>query len=543
MTDRIHSYLRDHAKISDEDKTLFVAGMLLALRDEPFQRALDEHATEQAAELFTRALEDFPIDAGALEFLRRDKTGAHLRNIAHTVQEATEQCGDLLGRFYGDFVYHNGKSLGIVLTPPHIVQLMVDMLELAPDDVFLDLCAGTGSFVLEALRREPTLEVIAIEYQTKLHRLLKCSMMLGHRSEASRRVIKGDCFEYEFKATKSAINPPYGMRDRRELDFVIKQLESLSADGLAAAIVPCSCLSKSPARARLFELARVRKIVVCNENLFYPGAGVKTCILLLERRDTTPAQAYEVELVNYEKDGYMVKRGYGRIKKFDPLPESSVVVISEADETWLKMRLERSHDAASNAVALQMRLLDLDDHARRRRVMEAAASSAEASGAVPPRSGTSQFRISDLFTILKKPAVPYAVEEGAGLVAEVSARNSNNGVKGFVPATTATFTGGKIVLVTGGNGGAGLAFYQEDDFVISSATVALEPNVGSSLARNFDRYVGTYIALELSRYKEKYSRGFQWNRARITSDTINLPVDAAGEIDHAYMRACCGCVP
>ncbi len=64
-------------------------------------------------------------------------------------------------------------------------------------------------------------------------------------------VIKGDCFEHEFKATKSAINPPYGMKDKRELDFVLKQLESLPEGGAACAIIPKSKLNSNAQNNKL----------------------------------------------------------------------------------------------------------------------------------------------------------------------------------------------------------------------------------------------------------------------------------------------------
>jgi hypothetical protein len=74
--------------------------------------------------------------------------------------------------------------------------------------------------------------------------------------------------------------------------------------------------------------------------------------------------------------------------------------------------------------------------------------------------------------------------------------------------------------VCGSNGGAGLAYYQERDFSISSSTIVLSPKDELKL----DKKTGIYIAEELSKYKEKYSRGVQWNRSMISNDTIELPI-------------------
>ena len=154
---------------------------------------------------------------------------------------------DLLNKFYSEFVSYNnsdGKTLGIILTPPHIITLMIKILEINETDIFLDLCSGTGSFPLESIKYNP-IEIIACEYQTKLYNLLKCNMLLRDIDLDYHYIVKGDCFEYEFKATKSAINPPYSMKDKKELDFVIEQLNSVNVGGLVSAIIPCSKLNSN----------------------------------------------------------------------------------------------------------------------------------------------------------------------------------------------------------------------------------------------------------------------------------------------------------
>lgn len=110
----------------------------------------------------------------------------------------------------------------------------------------------------------------------------------------------------------------------------------------------------------------------------------------------------------------------------------------------------------------------------------------------------------------------------------IAAKNNNNGVKDICKANEKTFNGNKIVLVTGGDGGVGLAFYQEMPFNISSTTIALVPKI------KLNKKIGTYIALELSKYKQKYSRGFGWNKTRINTDTIKLPVNDG--IDYEYIE-------
>ena len=52
---------------------------------------------------------------------------------------------DILGNFYGEFVKYggsDGNSLGIVLTPRHITNLMCDLIDVHKQDVVLDPACG-----------------------------------------------------------------------------------------------------------------------------------------------------------------------------------------------------------------------------------------------------------------------------------------------------------------------------------------------------------------------------------------------------------------
>jgi hypothetical protein len=334
------------------------------------------------------------------------------------------------------------------------------------------------------------------------------------------------CFEYDFKANKSAINPPYGMKDKRELDFVLKQLESVEENGLICAIVPCSCLTKSSARDALFSRAAIKKIVICNNDLFYPSAGVKTCIILAEKR-AHHLNVQSIILDNFECDGFEIQRGKGRMCVGEGVHDLMEVNITNADETWLRFKIEHVICYAD----LALKSMEVKYNTQRLKYLSAESQATGGTGPINPVQIAS-FKISDLFYISKKPRVKYDTSR-ANLVYEISAKNNNNGIKGVVTCSENTFTGGKIVLVTGGNGGAGMAYYQETDFVISSATAVLEPKDDFSM----NAFIGIYVAMELSKYRTKYSRGFPWNMTRIREDTINLPISGNGKIDYDYINA------
>ena len=52
---------------------------------------------------------------------------------------------NFIGRFYGEFMSYSGgdgQTLGIILTPRHITDLMCDLVDIQPDDVVLDPTCG-----------------------------------------------------------------------------------------------------------------------------------------------------------------------------------------------------------------------------------------------------------------------------------------------------------------------------------------------------------------------------------------------------------------
>jgi len=227
---------------------------------------------------------------------------------------------DLLNEFYNEFVKYNntdGKKLGIVLTPSHIVSLMTDILKINKNDIVLDLCTGTGSYLLEAHKYNPK-KIIGCEYQNKLYALLKCNMIL--RNIINCEIIKGDCFKHEFKATKSLINPPYSMKDKNEMDFILKQLESIEDEGECCAIIPIGKITNNPRntyyKKLLMEIADIKTIIICKKELFYPNANIQCCIIHLKK---TNNKLYQTKIIDYIDDGYEIQMNNGLIKtdKFD----------------------------------------------------------------------------------------------------------------------------------------------------------------------------------------------------------------------------------
>ena len=128
-----------------------------------------------------------------------------------------------------------------------------------------------------------------------------------------------------------------------------------------------------------------------------------------------------------------------------------------------------------------------------------------------------EVEVGEFFDVLSKPVKPYA--DPVHKVYNIAAKNNNNGIKEIIDSNKDTFEGGKLVVVTGGNGGSGLCFYQQYAFNISSSTKVLSPKQNIQMNTN----LGLYLAHQLSKNKKIYSRSFGWTLPKIKQTKIQLP--------------------
>jgi type I restriction enzyme M protein len=308
----IHNYIRDNTKISNEDKPFFISIILISIQKESFKLLIKEYNGDKYIyDILKYGLIDYDIDTTIFEFFRNYSNNKHFLNIINMVLNIfnSHYTIDLINIFYGEFVKYtnqDGKTLGIVLTPPHIIEVMVKFLDINEDDIILDLCTGTGSFLIESIKYNPKL-IIGCEYQNKLFTLLKCNMILHNIT--NYKIIKGDCFEHPFKATKSIINPPYGQKIIKEIDFIIKQLNSIEEGGISISIIPTSIINNINERNKLIPSCKIKTIINCTNKTFYPYASVGVCILILEKnKKGHDFNRDKVNIIDFTNDGIIRNR-------------------------------------------------------------------------------------------------------------------------------------------------------------------------------------------------------------------------------------------
>ena len=174
--------MRDHAKLTESEKPLLVSGTLIALRNDAFSMSYGAHPPEELQKEWLRVIQKEifkarlprakksnmtqPYSSIAVHPELGKPTKAYPRGILHElIKRLNEKVWpfisvyhdfDVVGRFYGEFLKYTGgdkKSLGIVLTPRHVTELFALLANVNKDSKVLDICAGTGGFLVSAMHQ------------------------------------------------------------------------------------------------------------------------------------------------------------------------------------------------------------------------------------------------------------------------------------------------------------------------------------------------------------------------------------------------------
>lgn len=115
----------------------------------------------------------------------------------------------------------------------------------------------------------------------------------------------------------------------------------------------------------------------------------------------------------------------------------------------------------------------------------------------------------------------------------ISAKNINNGLKGFYASTNdkkGTYKGNCITLNNDGDGGVGLAYYQPYKFLLDTHVYALYPK------ENISYFVMLYLSQALSKQRVCFSHGYSISQDRLKAMKIMLPITDEEDPDYRYME-------
>jgi len=358
----LHDFMRDHAKLTESEKPLLVSGTLIALRNKAFTLAYDAHTPEDLQREWMRVIRD-EIHKAEIPQAKKDNMVQPYSSIAvhpelgkasesfpkgplhELIKRLNEKVWpfisiyhdfDVVGQFYGEFLKYTGgdkKALGIVLTPRHVTELFSLLANVKKDSKCLDICAGTGGFLISAMQQmmrdaQTVAEraaikahgLIGVDQQPNMFALAASNMIL--RGDGKANLYQGSCFDNAIaKAVKShkcnigLLNPPFsqGEASLHELYFIKHMLDCLVRGGTGIAIVPMSCaIAPHPARAELMKHHTLEAVMSMPDDLFYP-VGTITCIMVFKAGVPHATTDLKTWFGYWKNDGFIKTKHKGRI--------------------------------------------------------------------------------------------------------------------------------------------------------------------------------------------------------------------------------------
>ena len=372
----LHEYLRTYGTLKDQDKPLVVAGILLALAEIKYggfainSLTGDQLEGNRDGDKLLNAIRTHLARSSVRPDAKKDKLLAEFAILQNSfrLNEVNETLGktplkfyteflykhvfrnskyqktseDFIGRFYGEFMSYSGgdgQTLGIILTPRHICDLMCDLVDVQPEDTVLDPACGTGGFLISAMHR-----MLKLAESDQQKRDIKKYQLHGYELQSNmfaiataNMILRGDgksnleCCDFLRKnpaqvqvkgATVGLMNPPYSQGtkadpEQYELSFIEHLLDSLTVGARAAVIVPQSSMTGKSKAERAFKASIMKKhtlegVITCNTDTFY-GVGVNPVIAVFTAHE--PHDAGKMcKFIDFCDDGYEVHAHVGLVE-------------------------------------------------------------------------------------------------------------------------------------------------------------------------------------------------------------------------------------
>jgi hypothetical protein len=582
-------------KIPENNRALLLSCILIALEDEAFRVSYDKiSAPKSLAEFLIRIVSDkfgnanLPrdkLDSLSIQFgfIKTDtsltaKDGL-LKEFITEIDEninrfiKTHEYFDVLGQLYIEFLrYANSdKSLGIVLTPPHITDLFAELARVNKNSVIYDNCAGTGGFLVSAMRymvedakgdaekiKEIKLsQLIGAEYQAQIYALAVSNMYIHQDGKTS--IINDSCFSEnvvlqvkEKKPTIGFLNPPYQVNKKSDVDefeFILNNLECLSDGGTCIAIVPMQkALATSGKIAewkkRLLEKHTLEAVFSMPDELFFNSdVNAVTCTMIFTaHKKHSPAKK---TFFGYYKDDGFIKRkvlgrydGLGKWKKKKKKWVDSFVNGDEIDGFCIRQAVSASDEWCAEAYMKtdysNLTKNDFDETILRyitflvgnRLITELQLAPFFEAGQRLDISCWKTFKYEDVFEIKKGKRLTKADFE-AGNTPFIGAIDSNNGYRDFIGQDP--IHKGNTITVNY-NGSVGEAFYQPNPFWASDDVNVLYPKF------KFNKYIAMFLLPIIRKEKFKFNYGRKWETDKMKKSLIKLPANHSEEIDVVFME-------
>ena len=288
-------------------------------------------------------------------------------DIGNAISYSTEIGKDVLGSLYEKFLrYGNGaKEIGIVLTPRHVTEFAVDVLDVNYNDYVLDPTCGTGGFLVSSfdyvkknaskkqIDKFKNYNLFGIEQDDEVVALALVNMIF--RGDGKNNMSEGNCFQKNIEqtteegnstgdfekrlqkvkykdnkgkehkkfdvlkcqnpvVTKVLMNPPFALKteedkERKFIDYALSQMQD---GGILFAIVPISVMVEGGAgkiwRKELLENNTLLSVITFPDDLFYP-VSVGTVGIFVKKGMSHSFENQNVYFARTITDGFRKKKG------------------------------------------------------------------------------------------------------------------------------------------------------------------------------------------------------------------------------------------
>lgn len=624
--EELHNYLRTYGALRDQEKPLVVSGILLALDmidSGGFSIGSltgDKIHGMRDGDKILNAIKGRLIKSNVGPDAKKDKvvnsfnmltTNERLNEINNSLNKTplkffteflynkifnsikyVSNSEDFIGRFYGEFMHYSGgdgQSLGIILTPRHITDLMCDLVSLTPNDIVLDPTCGTAGFLISAMYKmvsETSDEQLrknikkkqlhGIEIQDTMFTVAVTNMILrkdGNSNLLCCDFLKQNPSQLQLKgATVGLMNPPYSMAtklhddNQYELFFVEHLLNSLVDGARCAVIIPQTCLESGRSitaverriKENLLKKHTLEGVITCNPKTFGNGSvGVAPAIAIFTAHEPHPKNKVS-KFIDFRNDGYVVKKNVGLVAD-----NSYKDKLGHLLDTWKSNEGDTSSETTTKfcvnaCVSADDEWLHQFYYYNDERITELQIEKAvsdylsfKISLALnyPNKSNLIIDNVRQPIPLSDKQWKPYSVdrlfdrfEKTKGKKTEllidgedipyIAAAKFNNGFDRMCKNSNPEWVsnGNCIVFVTLGDGAAGLAYYIPMNFIGMNG----KTECGYSVKLN--EFNGVFIACCLSVNKSRFSHDYTWTGHRLRKTKVMLPSDEYGEPDYEYME-------
>lgn len=227
----------------------------------------------------------------------------------------------------------DSKNLGIVLTENYITDLIVDILDIKPDDVIIEPCSGDGGFILSAmkkqyqkLKKENKTEKEILKslnsnfYGIEIDDFMFCLLMTNMILYNSKNFLNCDFLKLDseeikntIKPTIGIINPPYSLGSKEnpelyELNFVKKLIDCITPGGKVAALISNFSLKTNKytefLKSEILKKHTLEGVITLSKNSF-KHAGVQPVVAIFTAGIPHPKNKL-CKFIDFRNDGVEV---------------------------------------------------------------------------------------------------------------------------------------------------------------------------------------------------------------------------------------------